>query len=144
MLVLVPELQRVVALDPGVIDLGIEQRRILPLGIRALPAESGKAGNADRGQASGHNWVGRQPGNREGVVADGEGKLARLGAGEADAGVQNPAGAEEMRVAEGHLLVQNPDRAIALTVQRKGNRRIVDAGFFAVTDTEKPRTALAL
>ena len=94
MLVLVAELERVLALDPGEVDLGIEQRRILPLRIGALAAEGSEAGDADGGQTAGDDGVGGQAGDGDGVVADGEGVLAGLGAGEAEAGIEDLVGAE--------------------------------------------------
>ncbi len=56
-LVLVAELQGVLALDPGEVDLGVEQGGVLPLGIGALTAEAGEAGDADGGQTAGDDGV---------------------------------------------------------------------------------------
>ncbi len=72
-LVLVAELQRVFPFDPREVHLGIEQGRILPLRIGALPAEGGEsARDARRRQAAGHVGIGGQAGNHDRVVADRE------------------------------------------------------------------------
>ena len=91
MLVLVAELQGVLALYPGEVDLGVDECRILPLRVGALTTEAGEAGDADGWQASGYDCVvGGQPGNVvEGGVSDGEVKLAGLGAVEAEADIED-------------------------------------------------------
>ena len=79
-LILIAEFQRMSAFGPGEAHLGIEQGRILPLGIGALPAEAAEAPrDADGRQAAGNGGVGGKAGNHDGIVADGEGVFSGLG-----------------------------------------------------------------
>ena len=56
-LVLVAELQRVLSLHPGEVDLRIEQGGILPLWVGALAPERAEAGDAGRGQTAGNDRI---------------------------------------------------------------------------------------
>ena len=49
---LIAELHRVVPPHPGEVQFGVDQSRILPLGIRALAPKSSEAGNANGGQTN--------------------------------------------------------------------------------------------
>src|SRR6202034_3809959 len=127
------------ALYPGEVDLRIDQGRVLPLGIGALAAEAGKSRDPDGGQPARNDSVGGwQAGDVVEVsVSDREVIFAGLGAIEAEAGIEDLAGADEPGITEGYLLIENADVAVGLAVQRDGNRRMVDPGFFAVADTQK-------
>ncbi len=139
MLVLIAELQRVPVLYPGEVDLGVNQGRILPLGIGALTAEAGEAGDADGGQAAGDDGIGGgQAGDVvEGGIADGEVIFSGLGAVEAEADIEHLVRPDEAGVTEGNLLVEDTDVAVGLAVERDGNAGIVDAVFLAVADAEE-------
>ena len=47
-------------------------------------------------------------------------------------------GAEQVRVAERHLLIEDADGAVGLAVERQRNGGIVDARFLAVADAQEP------
>ena len=64
---------------------------------------------------------GRQAGESECGVADGEVELTGLGAIEAEAGIEDLVGAEEVGIAKGDLLVEDADVAIGLAVERNRN-----------------------
>ena len=127
-----------VALDQGEVDLGVEQRGVLELGIGALTAKAGEAGDAGGGQAAGDGGIGGQAGDGEGGAADGGGELAGLGAGDADAGVEDLIRAEEAGVAEDGLLVEHADAAVGLAVERQRQSRGVEGIFLAVADAQEP------
>ena len=141
MLILVAELQGVVALHPREVDLGVDECRILPLRVGALATEAGEASDPDGWQTSGyHGVVSGQAGDVvEGGVSDGQVELAGLGAVEAEADVEDLGPAEEAGVAEGDLLIEDADVAIGLAVEGDGNARVVDAVLLAVADTNKRR-----
>jgi hypothetical protein len=94
-LVLIAELERMLALDPGEVHLGIEQGRILPLRVGGLAAEGGEAGDGDLGQAA-LDAVGTvcSPGMVKSFWPIERVIFAGLGARKAEARVQHLVGAE--------------------------------------------------
>jgi hypothetical protein len=122
---LVAELQRVLALDPGEVEFGIEKRRVLPLRIGALTAECGKsAGDGCGWEASGDGGIGGQTWDVEDIVADRERILAGLRSGEADAGFEDFVGAEETGVSSGYLVVMDLGAAVGLAIEGQWNFRV--------------------
>src|SRR5258705_2534541 len=126
------------AFDPGEVDLRVDQGRVLPLGICALAAEGGEAGDARGGQAACDGGIRGQTGDSNGVVANGQRELASLGAREAEAGINDFVRTKQTRVPKSHLLIENTDRAVGLAVKGEREGRIVHTGLLAVADAREP------
>ena len=145
MLVLVAKLERVPPLHPRKIDLGVQQRWILPLRIGALPAECAKASrDARRRQSARHRLIRRQPRNHNVVLANRQRVFARPRSRKPHARINYLVRAHQVRVTQRYLLIQNLDPPVRLSVQRPRQRAVVDARFLAVAHAHEPRALLAL
>src|SRR5581483_11680275 len=67
-LVFVAGLERLTPGEPRVVDLGVVERRVLPLRVRRLAAELRVPRDALRREAAGDPRIARQPGEPEGVL----------------------------------------------------------------------------
>ena len=129
---LVAGLQRVPALQPRVVHLGIEHRRVLPLRIGRLASEVGEAGDELRGQAAGHPGVGRQAADAVGLERaglPGDQRRRVLAGGRlrpAEAELEERRRARRPGGAERELLVRDVGRRIAAAARGQRNRRVVE------------------
>src|ERR1700680_468035 len=126
------------ALDPGEVNLRVDQGWILPLRIRALAAKGGEAGDASGRQAACDGGIRGETGDGNCVVADGQRELASLGAREAEAGINDFVRTKQTRVPKSHLLIENTDRAVGLAVKGEREGRIVHPGLLTVADAQEP------
>ena len=139
----IAELERVTALDPGEVQLGIGKGRVLPLRVGALTAEGSKStGDSDGRQSAGDAADGRQA--RDGArwkrsTADRVSPLAGPCAGDGQACIDELVGAERVVVTRGDLLIVNENVAVGLHVDGFSQQVVVLADFLAIADLEEPR-----
>ena len=150
MLILIPKLERLFALDPGVSHRGIDQRRILELRIRCLAADvcascgsCEAAGDGDRRQAALKRCrQAPKPWNRGAIHQNrrcpfAHRRLARLRPRDSQAHIQQPVGAETARVAERDLLIQDALVTSRLALNRLRNGGKVDRRLLTVAYAQK-------
>ena len=145
-LILVAGLERVAAADPRVVQARVDDERVLELGVAALPAPCRPAADRLLRQAAGKHRVGRQPRDAVGLehvrAAGAECGLARLGARDADADLEQRRQSERPRHATRDLLVQDVDVGIRRAARLARNRRRFEViGVASAEADERARRA---
>ena len=127
---LVAGLERMRARRPGVVDLRVVDRRVLPLRIRRLAAEVRVAGDELRRQAAGDARIGRAaPAGRtdpeRAAAAERRRILARLRPRIAEPHFEQRLGRRRPRRAEHELAVARVDVAVAGAARRQRDVRLI-------------------
>src|SRR5258708_4136482 len=124
-LIFVPHLVSVASTNQGVVDLRVEDVRILVLRIAALIAELREAGNTLHVEAADHGRIGRQArdAGHQTRKAPAVRALTAVGARKGKARIQNRVLVERVSATAGNLLVEDVDIAVAVAPGRPLNVR---------------------
>ncbi len=142
-------LERVPALQPCVVDLRIEHRRVLPLRVGRLSAEIRVAGDQLRRQARGHARIGRQAGDAVDVfgaafaVVERERILSCLRGRPAEARFEQRRPRRHIRQSARELLVRDVGLGVAGAAGRSRDRRLIEDVGVAPADAAEQRQGRA-
>src|SRR5258708_7776491 len=141
-LILIAELQAVSAAQPRVVDLWIDDVRILYIRTRRLTSEAAEVVHPLRIQAARDPGIGRNIGNprlrKQTRLPDRRRRLAAVHPIESNPGIDQHAAARRIRHTGSNLLIEDINVAVRISTRDSWDVRRIEDANLALTESEEP------